>query len=203
MDLTGKRRRSGLGLLALLFASCATAAGAQITAVAGGSPNHIDLAIPVTASVANRCSFTVGGTFAASDINSGFTHDFEIVLDCNVASRVAIVSTNGGLTAPGAAPPTGYARLAPYRVTLNLVGSSGVATANAACEVATLTAVAAAPCSFRGPATTTQGLRLGGPSIGASGSYLRVSAVPYAGTGILIASPSYADTLIVTLSTSI
>lgn len=178
-------------------------ADAQITAIAGGSPNHIDLAVPVTASVANRCGFTIGGTFTASDINAGFTHDFEIVLQCNVASRMAVVSTNGGLLAAVPATLQGYARMAPYRVTLNLVGNTGVATVNAVCDVATLAAGAAAPCSFRGPASPTQGLRLSGPSSGAAGSYLRVSAVPYAGVGTLVASSTYADTLVVTLSISI
>lgn len=178
-------------------------ANAQTTAVAGGSPGHIDLAIPVTASVANRCGFTIGGTFAASDINAGFSHDFVIVLQCNVASRMGVVSTNGGLLAAVGEPPQGFARLAPYRATLNLVGDTGVTTVNAVCDVATLTADAAAPCSFRGPASPSQGLRLSGPSRGTVGSYLRVSAVPYAGAGTLVASSTYADTLIVTLSMSI
>ncbi len=178
-------------------------ANAQTTAVAGGSPDHIDLAIPVKASVTNRCSFTIGGTFTASDINAGFTHDFEIVLQCNVASRMGVVSTNGGLLAAVPPPPQGYVRLAPYRVTLNLVGDTGVASVNADCDVAALTADAAVPCSFRGTASPTQGLRLSGPSSGTAGSFLRVSAIPYAGVGMLVASPSYADTLVVTLSISI
>ena len=109
-------------LLSVLLVSAT--AQAQTTAVAGGSPNHIDLAIPVTASVANRCGFTIGGIFTAPDINAGFTHDFEIVLTCNVASRMAVVSANGGLLAPVPDPPAGYARLAPYRATLNLVGNA-------------------------------------------------------------------------------
>lgn len=178
-------------------------ANAQTTAVAGGSPDHIDLTIPVTASVANRCSFTIGGTFTASDLNAGFTHDFEIVLQCNVASRMGVVSTNGGLLAAVPEPLQGYSRLAPYRVTLNLVGNTGVATVNAVCDAATLTANAATPCSFRGTASPAQGLRLSGPSVSVAGSYLRVSATPYAGVGTLVASSTYADTLIVTLSISL
>ncbi|MFT7359054.1 hypothetical protein [Parasphingorhabdus sp.] len=178
-------------------------ADAQITAVAGGNPNHLDLAIPVTASVAARCDFTIGGTFTVPDINAGFSHDFEIVLQCNVASRMAVVSINGGLLASVSAPPVGYARLAPYRATLNLVGAPGVTTVNAICDAAILIAGAAAPCSFRGPASPIQGLRLSGPSSSASGSYLRVSAVPYAGAGTLVASSTYADTLLITLSASI
>jgi hypothetical protein len=176
---------------------------AQTTAVAGGSPDHTDLSIPVTASVANRCSFTVGGAFTASDINAGFTHDFTILLQCNVASRMGVVSTNGGLLAAVPQPSEGYTRLAPYDVALNLVGNAGVTTVNAVCNVATLASAAEVPCSFRGPASTTQGLRLSGPSTGAVGSYLRVSATPYAGAGTLVASSTYADTLVVTLSISI
>ena len=178
-------------------------AHAQATAVAGGSPNHIDLAIPVTASVANRCSMTIGGDYTASDINAGFAHDFGIVLQCNVASRVAVASANGGLLAPVSAPPPGYTKLAPYRVTLNLVGDTGVTAANAVCEAATLTGSAASPCTFRGPATPTQGLKLNGASSGAAGSFMRVSAFAYAGPDTLIASTAYADTLTITLSVSI
>lgn len=190
-------------LFLLVLAPGNANAQATATATAGGSPDHLHLSLPVTASVAHRCSFTISGDFAASDINAGFTHDFEVVLQCNVASRMGVVSTNGGLLAAVQEPPPGYARLAPYRVTLNLVGNAGVATVNAVCDVATLTVDAAVPCSFRGPASPSQGLRLSGPSSGAAGSYLQVSAVPYAGTGTLVASSTYADTLVVTLSISI
>lgn len=176
---------------------------AQTTAVAGGSPANITLAIPVTASVAARCSFSVSGTYDVPEITAGFTHDFGVVLQCGTAVRVAVLSANGGLLAAIATPPLGYSRLAPYDVALTLVGNSGVPTATAACTAATLTATAGAPCTFRGPATSAQGLRLGGASTAASGSYLRVSAPVYAGSETLVASTTYADTLTVTVSATI
>ncbi|GAA0302991.1 hypothetical protein GCM10009087_11000 [Sphingomonas oligophenolica] len=176
---------------------------AQTTAVAGGSPANITLTIPVTASVATRCSFSVSGTYDVPEITSGFTHDFSMALQCSTAVRVAVVSANGGLLAAIATPPLGYSRLAPYDVALSLVGNSGVPTATAVCVAATLTSTAGAPCIFRGPAASNQGLRLGGASSGASGSYLRVSAPVYAGSETLIASTTYADTLTVTVSPTI
>ena len=196
--------RSIAGLPAgLLCGLWAMSAGAQTTAVSGGNPNHIDLSIPVTASVASRCGFSIGGTYSATDLNGGFTHDFTFALQCNLASRTAVVSANGGLLAPGATPPSGYTRLAPYHVALNLVGNPGVAGASADCEAAALAAAAALPCTFRGPATTSSGLKLGGASSNVAGSYLRVSAPLYAGTGKLVASSEYADVLTVTLSAAI
>ncbi len=178
-------------------------AQAQTTAVAGGSPANITLSIPVTASVATRCSFSVSGTYDAPEITTGFTHDFGMTLQCSTAVRVAVVSANGGLLAAVATPPLGYGRLAPYDVALSLVGNSGVPTVTATCAVAMLTATAGAPCTFRGPAGSSQGLRLGGASTAASGSYLRVSAPVYAGSETLIASTTYADTLTVTVSPTI
>ena len=178
-------------------------AHAQTTAIAGGTPADIALAVPVTASVAARCAFSVGGTYTAPEITAGFTHDFTIALQCGTAARVAVVSGNGGLLATVPAPSIGFSRLAPYDVALNLVGNSGVPTATASCAAAALTSATGAPCSFRGPASATQGLRLSGASTAASGSYLRVSAPAYAGTETLIASDTYADTLTVTLSAAI
>lgn len=126
-----------------------------------------------------------------------------MVLQCTPAVRVAVVSANGGLLAAIATPPFGYGKLAPYDVALSLVGNSGVPTATAACAAATLTTASGAPCTFRGPASSNQGLRLGGASSAASGSYLRVSAPVYAESETLIASTTYADTLIVTVSPTI
>jgi len=178
------------------------AAGAQVTVVSGGNPNHLDLSMPVTASVANRCGFALGGTYTAPEVNAGFSHDFAFVLQCNVPSRVAVESLNGGLLAPGA-PPAGYAAFAPYLVTLNLVGNAGVTAVSANCDAQALITNATSPCSFRGPATSGQGLRLGGASSNVAGSYLRVSAPVYSGSKKLIASPAYADTLTVTLSVAL
>lgn len=180
-----------------------TAAQAQTTAVAGGSPANISLAIPVTASIASRCIFSVSGTYDVPEITVGFAHDFDIALRCSSPVRVGVISANGGLLAAIATPPTGYGRLAPYDVALSLVGNSGVPTATGACAAATLTTATSAPCTFRGPASATQGLRLGGPSTAASGSTLRVSAPVYAGSEILLASATYADTLTLTVSATI
>jgi hypothetical protein len=192
-----------------VFAACAVGAliwpvsvQAQTTAIAGGSPANISLAIPVTASVGAHCGFSVSGTYDIPEINSGFTHDFSMVLQCTTAVRVAVVSTSGGLLA-AIAPPAGFSVLAPYSVALSLVGNSGVPSATATCAVATLTTTAGAPCTFRGPAGWSQGLRLGGASTVASGSYLRVSAPLYSGSQKLVASSTYADTLTITVGATI
>jgi len=182
-------------------------AQAQATAVAGGSPDHIDLSLPVTASVQAQCSFASGtapnGSFAAADILAGFTHDFGFAMQCNAPCRVAVQSANGGLYVSMGSPPAGYANLAHYSATLNLAGDVGVTSVNAICDSATLTASAATPCSFRGPASATQGLKLNGTASNALGSYLRVSAPIYSGSVTLIASSAYTDTLTVTLSAAL
>lgn len=186
-------------LLSLLSARHAQA---QDTAVFGGCPNDIDLPIDVTASVTAICGFAAGaapgGSYDGADLVSGFSHDFLFSLDCNTLLRVAVVSDNGGLLAPVGAP-TGYSALAPYQVTLHLAGDS--LSADGTCTAASLTAGAAAPCAFVGPASAAQGLQLGCPAH-APGSYLRVSAPAYAGSAILVASPAYADRLTVTLAAS-
>jgi hypothetical protein len=183
--------------------ACLSAAPVQAQttayAVGQGSPNEINLSIPVTASVGGRCGFAEApsGTYNQPDFDViGLANDFEFELECTGPSRVAVVSQNGGLLAPGMVP-SGYTTLAPYDVTLNLVGSGGPV--NATCEVATL--VSGSTCEFLGPATTTQGLRLTSTSINQTGTYLRVSAPPYAGTTQLV-SGTYADILTVTVSAS-
>ena len=181
---------------------CGVPASAQ-TYYADG-PNaggFASLPIQVKAMVGGRCGFATGaapsGSFDQPNFDeTGFTHDFNFQLECTGPSRVAVVSSNGGLKAGGSAP-AGYTTLAPYDVMLNLVGSS--ATASATCAVAGLTAVTATPCSFRGPATTTDGLRLNSNSILQNGSFVRVSAPAYSGANMLV-SGGYADTLTVTVS---
>jgi hypothetical protein len=177
-------------------------ATAQTTAVYGGNPDHIDLAIPVTASIAVSCSFATApaGTFSAGEISPGFSHDFPFTVACNTPFRVAVVSQNGGLSAP-VTPPPGYAAAAPYDIRLALVGDTGVVPVNATCTAASLSAASPSPCAFRGPASAVSGLMLGGRSSGVAGSYLRVSAPVYRGV-TLIASPDYRDVLIVTLAAS-
>ena len=99
-------------------------------------------------------------------------------------------------------PATGYTNLAPYLVDLNLVGDSGVGTASATCDTSDLKTTSGAACGFKGPASTSQGLRLNGSSYDVSGSYVRVHRGAYAGAQILAAANTYSDSLTVTLSVS-
>jgi hypothetical protein len=184
------------GLAALLGAA---PAAAQTTAYAGGSP--IVLSIPVTASVGGRCGFAEGaapsGTYRQENFDKqGLSNNFAFALNCTGPSRVAVVSSNGALVAPGSVA-TGYTARAGYDVTLNLVASDGKTTANATCAASTLTAGGA--CSFRGPASTAQGLRLAAASANQAGSYVRVSAPPVTSGPQLVAG-TYTDTLTITLS---
>lgn len=191
-----------IGAIAALGAS--GHAMAQTTAYASGqgSPNNIVLSIPVTATVGAQCGFESApdATYNFPDLDLGFTQDTGFTLACNNASRVAIVSQNGGLLASGTAP-AGFTTLAPYSVTLYLEGDSTTATGT--CEVATLTASASSPCAFRGPASTTEGLELSGAATSTTGSYVRISAPVYTDTANLVASSGYADVLTVTLSAAL
>ena len=190
-------------LLSVMGALTAGHAQAQTTAVYGGSPNHVDLPIDITASVAAVCGFAAGaapsGSYDGADLVAGFSHDFLFTLNCSTPLRVAIVSDNGGMLAPITAP-AGYSSLAPYQVALHLAGDS--VSADGSCSAASLAAGAVPPCAFIGPASPSQGLRLGGASH-APGSYLRVSAPAYAGSAPLVASTAYVDRLTITLAASL
>lgn len=201
--MVGRGTFTAIGL-AIGAAMLPHAAAAQ-TVYAAGQPGVTGgfrtLQVQVTASIGGHCGFATGtapaGTYNQPDFDTaGLNHDFTFQLDCTGPSRVAVVSTNGGLLTGGSVP-AGYTTLAPYSVTLNLVGST--ATANQSCAVANLTASSGTPCSFRGPVTPSQGLLLNSTSVGQSGSYLRVSAPAYAGSNALV-SGSYSDTLVVTVS---
>jgi hypothetical protein len=166
------------------------------------NPGSKSVQVQVTASVGLSCGFSAtgapSGTVNAPNFDAtGFTHDFGMTLNCTVPSRVAVVSKNGGLLTTATAD-TGYTNKAPYDVTLNLVPNAG-APATATCAASTLTT--GSTCTFLGPATTTQGLRLDAPSQLQTGSYLRVKALAYTGNSALVAG-SYGDTLTVTLSAS-
>lgn len=195
-------------LLAVCAIAVVCAAGtpaiADTTAIYGGSPSYISLQIPVTASVSSACAFSTppSGTQNVGELANAYSYDFGFTLQCSSALRVAVVSANGGLVASGVSAATGYTNAAPYNVTLNIAGNSGVTAANATCDAATLTSGAGTPCSFRGPATAAQGLRLAGASNNVSGSYLRVSSAGYSGSAVLLAANTYTDTLTVTLSVS-
>jgi hypothetical protein len=192
---------SGAALFLLVSSGHAVS---QVTAVEGGSPDHLELALRVTASVAAQCGFADGaapqGSYVAPDIEAGFTHEFAFSVQCKGPSRVAVESRNGGLRIPVVGIPAGYSGLANYRVTLHLVGNTGVPVANADCEASSLSVAALQPCEFRGPSSATRGLLLAGPSARISGSYLRIGAARRTGGDILVASAAYADTLTITLS---
>jgi hypothetical protein len=196
----------GTLLAAAVIAGGMERAQAQVTAYAGGSPSNIVLSIPVTASVGGRCGFAPGlapnGSTDVGEVNNAFSADFPFTLECTVPFRAAVISQNGGLLATGVTPATGYTNLAPYLVDLNLVGDAGVTPVNATCDTGDLKTSSGATCTFKGPASAAQGLRLNGSSYDVSGSYLRVHRAAYAGAQILAAANTYADSLTVTVSVS-
>lgn len=186
-------------LAALCLLGGASSAAGQTTAYApgDGSPNSVQLTIPVTASVQATCGFATAPSGSKDFPNfdeTGFQWDFPFTIDCSTASRVAVVSANGALLTSGSAP-AGYTTSAPYSVTLNVVQNSGAASGT--CAVANLTT--GGSCTFVGPASPTQGLSVT-VSQNQPGSYLRVSAPAYTGANVLVASTGYTDTLTVTLS---
>jgi hypothetical protein len=187
-----------LVLFALAAAIGTEQAGAQTTAYAGGNP--IVLSVPVSASVGGRCGFGDAGVPSATVRQenfdkAGLNGTVSFNLNCTGASRVAVVSANGALVTTANAP-TGYANRAPYDVTLNLAASNGT-TATATCAASTLTQ--SGGCTFRGPASTTQGLRLGAASLNQPGSFVRVTAPAASGPARLVEG-TYTDTLTITLS---
>jgi len=190
----------GAALAAMPSALAAQTSG---KATYAGSPPSVVLGVNVTASVSASCAFTTGntpnGTYNVGAVDRAFLVDVAFSLRCNSPSRVGVVSANGGMLAENVASvPNGYARLAPYQVTLKLAGNSGT-TAQSTCDAAQLLS-SASGCNFRGPASPTQGLRLSGPSSDASGSFIRISSQGYTASPILIASNQYADRLTVTIS---
>lgn len=204
----GESRFALIGAALIAAASPLSAVSAQTTAYApgDGSPNSIALTIDVKASVGGRCGFAElgapSGTFDQRNFDvTGFTHDFLFSLNCTGPARVGVVSTNGGLKTGGVAQ-SGYAVLAPYDVSLHLVSNTPT-TADATCAAATLVASTGTCSAFLGPASTTQGLRIGAPSTNQTGSYLRVAAAAYNQmAGPTLVAGEYADTLTVTLSAS-
>lgn len=201
-------RRALAALFLAASATLATPVSAQTTAYApgDGAPNSIALTIDVKASVGGRCGFAElgapSGSFDQRNFDvTGFSHDFLFSLNCTGPSRVAVVSSNGGLKTGGTAQ-SGYAVLAPYNVSLHLV-SNTPATADATCAAATLIAGTGTCSAFLGPASTSQGLRIAAPSTNQTGSYLRVAASAYnQAVGPTLLAGEYADTLTVTLSAS-
>lgn len=199
--------RARILLAAVCAIGAASNASAQCTgscttpvayAAPDGPPNVGIIQVPVTATVAAPCGFATApsGTHNEPNFdNHAWQHDFGFTINCSIASRVAVVSANGALKAPGTAP-AGYTTTAPYDVTLNVVQNAG-GPATGTCAVANLTT--GGSCTFRGPATTSQGLFVA-VSQNQPGSYIRVGAPVYAGANVLVASSGYTDTLTVTLS---
>ena len=133
---------------------------------------------------------------------SAWTNDFFMKLVCTGPSRMAIVSTNGGLLNGSGAPASGYTNLAPYTVAVSIAQNVGLPVTGS-CLAADLTTSSAAACTLRGTASPTVGLSFQ-PSTSAlsNASYVRVSAPAYGGADILTASATngYSDTLVVTVS---
>jgi hypothetical protein len=210
-----------LGLLAANPAAAQTVyatngAGSPVYPSPYNTPNQVTLSVQVLASIGGRCGFATGaapsGSLNQSNFDTtGFDQSFAFTLNCTALSRVAVVSSNGGLKAGLTGLPSGYTALAPYDVQLNLVGNSAV-TATATCGAGDLLATAGATCAptylsaagsnFKGPATTSAGLLLNGPATNNTPSAIRVKANAYAGTAVL-ASGTYTDTLTVTVSPAI
>lgn len=163
-------------------------------------PTSAVLKIPVKASVNTRCGFQ---TLANADFNVGeidlnsWDREVPFIPECTTPWRIAISSQNGGLLTPGVADPaTGYLNKAPYTVSLFVKNDGADVDLN--CAAADLSSSAGSACSFKGTASTTEGLRIA-RSYQLTGSKIRVSAPAYAGPGVLIAG-TYKDTLIVTVS---
>lgn len=213
----GRRLLAALLLLstAIPTAGLASVGGGQADAACtpdtcapyGSYPTSVSVHVPVTASIATDCGFDPSslpsGSLHAGELNGGFDQQVAFGLRCPTPVNVGVVSTNAGLLTT-ATPATGYTNLRDYHVELFLQGSSTYS-ADADCLASTLGSTGS--CSFRGPATSTAGV--GGLELtgyaqnGAgyvSGSYLRVHDTSYSGGSVLVADPSYADTLTVTLS---
>lgn len=201
--LPGRKWGPLVSLMALAWAFPATAQIAGETTYY--APNPRVLSIPVIATVGGHCGFATGaapgGTYNIGVVDGPtWTLNVPFELECTGPSRVAVVSASGGLLNTTAVSAPGYGNLAPYSVTLNLVGSTS--TANQTCAVASLEAGSGAPCTFRGPVSTTQGLLLNNPSVGQTGTYIEAMAPAYSGAPVLI-NGTYSDTLTVTVSAAI
>lgn len=203
-----RMRARWLGLVAAFAVAAPCAAQ---TAYYGGSPDRLNLTVEVRASISARCGFVPASAPGANYVEPDFeTQGFDRVaafkLDCTTASRVGVVSSNGGLATGAAAAGPGYTALAPYDVQLTLNGNAASATATCGAKDLTATGTACAPTylpaagtNFSGPASASKGLRLAGPATIGSDSTIRVKANAYAGPPVLTAG-TYSDTLTVTIS---
>lgn len=181
---------------------------AYYPATGAPSPAQVVFSVPVRASIGGSCTFASGGAPAGTYAIPGFidenawTNDFLMKLVCTGPSRMAIVSTNGGLLNSAGAPASGYTNLAPYTVAVSIFQNVG-SPVTGSCLAADLTASSAAACTLRGTASPTVGLQFQPSTSPASNaSFVRVSAPAYGGVNILTASATngYSDTLVVTVS---
>ena len=167
-------------------------------------PANAEIKIDVKASVGGTCGFATNGapngTVNAGAIDTtGWSAQVPFTAECTAPWRIAVSSANGGLK-NAAAVPVGYLNKAPYDVALNVASDSGPVTGT--CPVAQLDqALGSSPCTFKGTATTTNGLQVP-RSFGLAGSYIQMSAPAYPGPSILI-NGAYVDTLIVTVSPAV
>lgn len=161
--------------------------------------DHVDLAVPVKASVGGSCGFQTApnATRNVGQIDTtAWSEIVDFVPECTAPWRIAVSSLNGGLKTAGAVP-AGYQNKAPYTVTLNVNADGGPVSAN--CPVGQIDqAAGSTPCSFEGTASTTNGL-LVPRSFRLPASSITMNAPAYPGPDILFTG-TYTDTLTVTIS---
>ena len=211
---TGQGIGKHAALAALMLAGLGVAAPAAAQTVVTayynpGIPGYIPpagptavLSVPVRASVGGTCGFATGGapngSFTNLAVEGGWTAQVPFTAECTAPWRIAVSSANGALK-NAASASTGYANKAPYDVALNVASDGGTVTGT--CPVAQLDqALGSSGCSFKGTATTTNGLQIQ-RSFGLAGSYIRMTAPAY--TGPILVNGTYSDTLIVTVSPAV
>ena len=216
----GQNWSGGAGLAAAMLAVVTFAAPAQaatttgtitayyrdpaLTAYTYPGPDKAVLTIDVKASVGGTCGFAANGA-PNGTVNAGaidttaWTAQVPFTAQCTAPWRIAVSSANGALK-NAASVSAGYANAAPYDVALSVASDSGTVTGS--CPVAQIDqALTTSLCTFRGTASTTNGLQVP-RSFGLAGSFIKMSAPAYAGAGILV-SGTYNDTLIVTVSPAV
>jgi hypothetical protein len=202
----GKRALGG-ALVALALGTAMPAA-AQVTAYfpePGGpqTPTNIALPIQVHASIGGSCTFAAGGEPNDNYLiptpldTSAWSRQVPMTLNCTGPSRLAIVSSNGGLLT-GGTPAVGYATLAPYTVNVSIAQPSAGAVTGS-CLASALQTGSAAACTLRGTASATVGIPFS-PTVGLTTSFILASGVADPVTPNLLVPGTYTDTLVVTVS---
>lgn len=205
-DIFGKRALSGaLAALALGAASPAWAQADAYFPEPGGpqTPTSKALSIPVHASIGGSCTFAAGGAPNDSYIipqpidTNPWSRQVPMTLNCTGPSRLAIVSSNGGLLT-GGTPASGYATLAPYTVAVSIAQPSA-SPVTGSCLADALKTGSAAVCNLRGTASPTVGIPFS-PTVGLTTSFILASGVADPVTPNLLVPGTYQDTLVVTVS---